>query len=640
MTETSSQNTNDLKKVTFGLPHFITWILILATVAAFGLWGFSHLDGFSWSWDESLLIATSRAVDAGYALYEEIWYDYPPLFPFLLQLAFRLGSDPIQAARGLIVACSLLTLISAGWITRQVSHSDLASITAVLLLLLAPPFVANSRAALADLPALTLAALALATTLYGKKSKARPWFAVAGFLYSASLAMKPTSYFVILPMIVLLWTQDGDAAFPLQDLTTLVERLLFVAGGCIIGLVLFFAWVPMRAFLQQLLQTYWRTQKQYGFAFAENLQHMWFYFTGDEYGGSQYGLFSLGFFGCLAMLRKRQNPRVLAALLWLGTGLVVWLSHAPLYDHHLITLLLPLVVLAALGVVELIQMISAEFRPYFLCILGICSLWLYLLSIPALLETNMGLARPPDDDEDEDALIAAQELQYLTTSDDFIITDSLMMACRADRHVPPEMLNLSSRRIKSGQLTANKAIAWTERYEPAAIIFWNDRLESMSGYVDWVQSHYRLARWFGKERRIYLPLSPPAYSTVYTYGEELTLLGYTWESSTSRQEEPEQLTLYWRAEVQPEWDYTLEIVHLDNAGEARETIRTQLAKDDLSPSRWLEGDIIVASYDLPDGYGESVALALTREGRRIEVSNASGRQSPDNAVRLESRPYP
>ncbi|MGM0399887.1 MAG: glycosyltransferase family 39 protein [Chloroflexota bacterium] len=302
MTETSPKNANNLKKALFGLPHIITWILILATVAAFGLWGFSHLDGFSWSWDESLLIATARAVNAGNALYEEIWYDYPPLFPLLLQPAFRLGSEPIQAARGLIVVCSLVTLISAGWITHQVSHSDLASITAVLLLLLAPPFVANSRAALADLPALTLAALALATTLHGKKSEARPWFAVAGFLYSASLAIKPTSYFVILPMIVLLWTGDGDTAFPLQDLTALVERLLFVAGGCTIGLILFFAWVPMRAFLQQLLQTYWGAQQHHGFEFVENLRHVWLYFVGDEYGGSQCGLFSLSAFGCLAML--------------------------------------------------------------------------------------------------------------------------------------------------------------------------------------------------------------------------------------------------------------------------------------------------------------------------------------------------
>lgn len=56
----------------------------------------------------------------------------------------------------------------------------------------------------AVLPALTLASLALDATLYGKKAGSRVWFTGAGFLYSTILAIKPTSYFVILPMLILL----------------------------------------------------------------------------------------------------------------------------------------------------------------------------------------------------------------------------------------------------------------------------------------------------------------------------------------------------------------------------------------------------------------------------------------------------
>ncbi len=614
----------------FNLSRIVLWGLLLAILVAFGAWGFSHLDGFSWSWDEGLLIATARSLDAGYTLYKEIWFDYPPLFPFLLRLSFHIGSDPIQAARGLIVICSLITLSSTAWISYQISHSHLASLGAVIMLLFTPTFVANSRAALADLPALTLAALALAATLYGKEAGSSAWFAGAGLLYGTSLAIKPTSYFIIFPILVLLWTRDGNTPTPLQNLTVLARRLLFVAGGCGIGLFLSFAWVPVGAFLQQMLEPYLSAHQNHGIEFAENLQQIWRYFVGNKFGGSQYGLFALGTFGFLAMLHQKKNPRVLAILVWWGTGLVVWLSHTPLYDHQLITLLLPLVILAALGTAELITMVSNKFKPFFLCILGICSLWLYLLSCPTLLEVDMGLAHPPEDDENQDALLVVQELEHLTNVDDFIITDSHMIASYARRNIPPEMVNVSSRRIKSNQLTAQKAIAWTEQYQPAAIIFWNDRLESMTDYVPWVQAHYRLARWFGKERRIYLPLSPPEHPTTYAFGDEITLMGYTWDSTIRR------LSLYWRAETQPRWDYTLQITFLDKMGKDSKVMHMQLAEGDLSPSHWQKGDIIVTDYTLAISDGRDVAISVSRNGHQLDVFDSSGKEIADCAIVLEN----
>jgi hypothetical protein len=531
-----------------------------------------------------------------------------------------------------------LTLASTAWITRQVSHSDLAALAAAGMLLLTPCFVANSRAALADLPALTLAALALAVTFHGKNTEKQVWFVAAGFLYGASLAVKPTSFFILLPIVALLWTRDGRAAFPSHSLAISARRVLFLAGGCVIGLVLFFAWVPVGAFLQQMLQSYRSAQQRHGLELVENLRRMWFYFTGKAYGGSQYGLFAVKAFGFAAMLRQRRNPKVLAILIWLGTGFLVWLTHTPLYDHHLITLLPPSVILAALGVKELRQMISAAFKPYSLSLFGICCLWLYLLSVPALGRADMTLAAPPQDKEDRQALLAAQELKNLTDIKDFIVTDSLMMACHAHRNVPPEMVNVSGMRISSGQLTAQDAIAWTREYEPTAIIFWNDRLESMPEYVHWIQAYFRLARWFGKERRIYLPLTSPAHYTMYTFEDKLTLLGYTWEPTPAEQGGNQQLTLYWRAEIQPQCNYTLQIAPLNGAAKRQEAIRMQLAKDDLSPSHWHKGDIVASSYLVPESYSENVAIALMREGHHLKVSGASGRRIPDNTVRLGNGP--
>jgi hypothetical protein len=127
-----------------------------------------------------------------------------------------------------------------------------------------------------------------------------------------------------------------------------------------------------------------------------------------------------------------------------------------------------------------------------------------LIGLPAQVARDRSLAWPPDDDEDEDALKAAALVQTWVQPDKWIVTDSLTLAFHANRDVPPELVNTSSMRIKTGQLTTAQAITWTEQYQPAAIIFWDDRLEDLPGYAEWVEQRYRLVKKYGKERRVML----------------------------------------------------------------------------------------------------------------------------------------
>ena len=232
------------------------------------------------------------------------------------------------------------------------------------------------------------------------------------------------------------------------------------------------------------------------------------------------------------------------------------------------------------------------------------------------------LLRPDQDDEDRDALIAAEYLGAALAPDDWLVTDSLTLAFLAQRNVPPEMVNVSSWRIRSGHIADEQAIAWTERYQPQAIVFWDDRLEELTSYVDWVQANHYLTAWYGKERRIYQPGVGPEH-VVQALFEGLWLEGYTLQEPLQG-EDSLSLILYWRATDGPAAATTeLSLAALDGQGQAHELLKTKLADGEMRPSHWTDGDRVMRTYhlsvnDLEQG-GHTLRLTLLHGEEIIAV---------------------
>lgn len=282
-----------------------------------------------------------------------------------------------------------------------------------------------------------------------------------------------------------------------------------MAGGVILALATGLLAVDVRAFLQQAMGTLATSQSEAAFDLAKNANKIAGYLTFANDRPIQYGYLALALVGIAVLLHEPRNLKHWALMAWFVLGLIVWVGYSPLYTHHLVTLLIPFTILAAVGGEAAAKACVARLQPRWLAGFGAMALVLLLIGLPAQAARDRSLAWPPDDDEDEDALKAAELVQTWAGPNDWIITDSITLAFCADRNVPPEMVNTSSMRIKTGQLTTEQAIAWTEQYQPAAIIFWDDRLESLPGYVEWVEQHYRMVKKYGKERRIYTPNDQP-----------------------------------------------------------------------------------------------------------------------------------
>ena len=622
--------------------RFTQQLLFVLLLTGFFIWGLLHLGGFSWSWDEGVLLLTGRMVARGYPLYTEIWYNYPPLHPFLLAVAFRLLGEAVAVGRGIALAFSVVGLIGVAWVAGRASRSGSAALAAAILLLLSPPFLANSRVALADQPAASLSAVATAMALCYLHQGRGCWLAAAGLSLGLSVLFKPTAAFTVGSVLLAIWLRDRADLEGQRTIGRMIGHTALLFVGMVCALAIGLLPVNVGCFWQQMMDTYWASRGAHVLDLGQNLHRVWAYLTWTEYGPPRFGFLALAAFGALGLFRRRAQPTGWVLLAWLGLGWGALLSHAPLYNHLLISLLLPLAAVGGCGLGWLAELIRDWPRAVrlhrSLAIVGLVAVTLYVIGLPSLWAADRALAYPPDDDEDRDALVAARELRAIVPPGEFIVTDSLMLAFHSERDVPPELVNTSSMRIRTGQLTAEQLIAWTQAYRPAAIIFWDDRLESLPAYVDWVRAHYRLARWFGKERRVYFPYSPPTYTQLAHFRDEIALLGYSLTPLSLQPGQSLQVALHWRAEATPTEDYALRLELLDANQRLRDAIRVPVTEGKMSPTHWRKGDNVVGTYTLPVESDTppgtyTVCLSLLARKTRLEVFG-DGQLIPDGIVRL------
>jgi len=84
------------------------WVLWAAAVALYVAWPLTHLEAYAWSNDEGLYAQRAALANEGYPLYTETFLNKPPLYVWILQLAFRMAGRTLAVAR-LATLCLTLT---------------------------------------------------------------------------------------------------------------------------------------------------------------------------------------------------------------------------------------------------------------------------------------------------------------------------------------------------------------------------------------------------------------------------------------------------------------------------------------------------------------------------------------------------
>jgi hypothetical protein len=599
------------------------WALGVLLVV-FVLWEANHLKGFSWGYDEGLYLTIARLVSSGYKLYTEVSHSHGPLLIVSIVSAFKVLGMSAAAGRFVIVLYATIGLLIVSLTARELG-GWVAGLSAVVLLMLAPEFFRLSRAAMPDIPASSMAALAIMSSLRYLRTGHRKWLLLAGFAFGVSCLFKLVIVPVVLPLglaILCFHTRTER----LRSWRKLASDVALISGAAMLpGLICVLIYDP-QALYKYLITPTVRARTAFPLNAAANIRWI------GEYLLDNAGLSLLVLWGILLLLARRSANAVMV-IVWGAVVLFALIFQTPLFFHHMSTLLFPMATLGGYVIEDLSERLSRlrrlEIRwMMVLLLLDLGAVAGYILALPMMLTDYKLLLTAPTTGRQEDAV---RFISSLTWPEDWIVTDDPAVAFWADRNVPPPLTDPSVRIIHAGCLTDEQVISVTEQYQPWAVIAISDRFLLVPRYLEWVREHYRLVKSYDETAHIYYlrkVTSPPPiqYPQQAVLGERIRFLGYELHHSPFKPGGQVYLTLYWQALDRIDEAYTVFTHLLDSEGRLRAQKDNPPVNGLLSTSAWETEEIIQDRYiiplspELPLGeYQLEIGMYQLETGQRLEV---------------------
>jgi hypothetical protein len=498
-----------LGATTRGLPR-ATWLALgVATVAL--LLRMNGLTAPVDNYDEGVYVASLRLLAHGAPLYRPLGYLQPPFFLFALWPWFVAFGQTLFAARLGVVIYSMLGLGAAWWIGRALGGPR-AALLAVLLLGIDPLYLSLSRSVEAEAPELAWALVALAAAVWYAQRQDRRLALLAGAALSAAVLTKLAGILVLPTVLWFLlhpaWTKataatDEDMKHPQRMLpapgifwqAARLPLLWFGIGLVALALTILAPIVPQwGAFWQQVFQAHVSAEHLPGFSRSGNLGTIasaWW----------EAPLLALALGVLIAGLRRR-NGATIGLGLWFGLTVITLLVQAPLFMHHVVLLVPPLALLAALVPSTLDLPMLRGLGGAAQCMLVVGAVVLVGM-VTDVAQQNAQLAQPP-----VPLLVAAQDLDTITQPGDLVITDDQIIAVLANRDVPPNLADTSFVRIAAGSLTARDVETAASNPHVTAILWYSGRFDQLPGLHDWLVARYVQVIDYGNGRGLYVRGSP------------------------------------------------------------------------------------------------------------------------------------
>jgi hypothetical protein len=227
-------------------------------------------------------------------------------------------------------------------------------------------------------------------------------------------------------------------------------------------------------------------------------------------------LFSLlgataGYGTLTAFLRK--DWRVLPLLAWLLVTCVLLLRQYPLFPHHLVILIPPLITLAVLSVaephaykrifahtsVEAVAPVVSVLAVVLILLTASFDIWqdsTYYASVNAA-SASLGV---------QSDLRVANDLRQAITPAQWVITDGQFVAGLADRSTPPALVDTSTVRIVTGYVTLAQLEQAASDPRVHAVLFYTGRfsLPQTAAFHVWVAQHFRLIHTYNPGQELWV----------------------------------------------------------------------------------------------------------------------------------------
>ncbi len=506
VTDRNIQTGKRAKQTTPNWHLYLTWGFVLALVIiaiAMRLYNLGKpfdYDGY----DEGVYWQSLRAMSAGYTLYGQIFYSQPPLFLLFTYPFYVLFGSSIWAARLGIALISLLGLPGAYLIGKALS-GRVGAIAAMTLLIADPLYLAQSQKLQAEVLATGFSLLAVgAAYMWWQQPDSRKghWMALlCGIALPIAILCKLLSVTALVPigllMLARLW-QIGRKQ-PGTSFRSLRPMLSAIVACIVITLVVLVPYLgSIHALLQQVVSFHLAAKAALGGSEAVNISTLNFFLLSNTAL-----VIAAGVGAAVALLRR--DWRIIPLIAWFLVTFFVLLLQVPLFYRHAIALTPSMLSMAVIGIGDIAAVKKVAFK-YGDAIAKVAPP-VVLLLILLVVATNIvpvsgyyqSIATQAVSPYTQFQGQLARDLQKVTTPHQEVITDGQFVAARADRSVPPLLVDTSMVRIVSGYLTAQQLIQAASQPQVHAVLFFSGRLtiRQIASFHIWVARHFHLYRNYG-----------------------------------------------------------------------------------------------------------------------------------------------
>lgn len=383
--------------------------------------------------DEGVYLGSLDALRAGQQLGADVFAAQPPGFYFVLRAAAAVFGNTVDGVRTGVLVLGLLGSLGA-YVALRVTVGAAAGLLGAALLVIAPPIPLYATRVLADLPALDLVLLSLAAAALACSAgrASGRWAVAAGMLVMAACSIK-LSAAVAAPVVVLLLLRD-------RRRVNLVGACAGAASVLAVVLLLNVRALPeLRASVidyHQQLRNFGSLERLGGPSPVQTLLDPRAAFTWLVVGAA-----ALAVAHSVRDRRVRVSPFAVLAC----CGVALALLHRPLFEHHLVAVSVGFAVAAAepLG-----RELAGTMGARRMLLAGLVGL---VIAGGYVQQTRRVMTELPQDDPSLAVDIAV--LAQRTRPGDMVVSDQPILAYRARRSMPGNVIDTSYTRFVTGLLT-------------------------------------------------------------------------------------------------------------------------------------------------------------------------------------------
>jgi hypothetical protein len=455
---------------------------------------FIPITGYERDYDEGVYWQSLRAMAAGHPLFTSVFSSQPPYFLLSIYPFYMAFGQSIVAARVGVALFALVGLVAMYWLASMVG-GRWAGLIALAVLVIDPQYLHEAQTLQAEGPAVAVEILSVALAVAAWRSSGR-WRAALALLAGVALAygtlikllavvaLVPMALYLAAPLLRACWV-DGRLTRPPRTALIGVGRDLglLMAGAAsmlIVGLVPFVGrlgliWDQVVAFHIAIAQVS-------PLSVRNNLATIG--------PALRWGIIPAALVAGLAYWRR--DWRIMPPLLWLVASLAVLIRQDPLFAHHTVIIAPCLALLAGLGpaVLRGIRHSPLDIWPDW----SKLATTAYTLVVAFVLAGSLvgsksvlsDAASGPD--AQERATLAV--INTFAAPGELLVSDDPYAAALTGRSAPPELVDVSSVRIISGDLSTAELERIIERDHITTVVAVTGRFAAAPGFLSWLQSHF------------------------------------------------------------------------------------------------------------------------------------------------------